>query len=203
MQGRASRYPAARSTLPAGHHRDWLAQRQGNAPLTSWQALLAPDASLKGRIMMFDDAIELTSIALKSIGKSMTESNDSALRMAEAILVAQKPYPGRYGYETISGDARLVEGSIDYVMIMENSPHRKEAHAFPDYLYRPEVAARLSNDLMFATPNDAATTLQPASIKDHKAIYPDPETLSRSKVLKPFSDPQVARRNAIADQLVK
>ena len=204
--------------------------------VTSWQALLAPDASLKGRIMMFDDAIELTAVALKSIGKSMTESSDSAMRMAEAILVAQKPYVSRYGYETISDDARLIQGSIwmtplyngdgiklqamdnrirftvpeegtslwiDYVMILEASSHKKEAHAFLDYLYRPDVAARLSNELMFATPNDAARPLQPAKIRENKAIYPDQETLARSEVIKPFSDQQVARRNAIADRLVK
>jgi spermidine/putrescine transport system substrate-binding protein len=185
---------------------------------------------------MFDDAIDLTSIALKGIGKPASETDSSALRLAEITLVAQKPYVSRYEYETVSMDSGLISGAIwmtpvyngdgiklqqldhrvkfnvpregtsiwvDYIMVLKKTRHAAAAWAFVDYLLRPEVAARISAELMFATPNTAALALLPPAVRDNTAIYPDDGTIQRSEVLKPLSDEHVARRNAIADRLLR
>jgi putrescine transport system substrate-binding protein len=70
------------------------------------------------------------------------------------------------------------EGAVmffDMLAIPADAAHPKNAHLFIDYLLRPEVAARNSSSMHYATANAAAYGLiDPAVLKD-RGIYPAPE----------------------------
>jgi putrescine transport system substrate-binding protein len=68
--------------------------------------------------------------------------------------------------------------SIDMLGIPADAPHPDNAHAFIDYVLRPEIIAAISNAVSYPNPNVAATTLVDPAIRDDPGIYP-PETVRR------------------------
>ena len=74
------------------------------------------------------------------------------------------------------------EGSLvtlDALAIPKDAPHPDEAHAFIDYLMRPDVAARNSNASRFANGVIASRPLLDPAILDNKWIYPDAATMTK------------------------
>lgn len=74
-------------------------------------------------------------------------------------------------------------GSIwmDNLVIPRGAPNREAAHAFINFLYRPEISARLATEFPYGTPNEAALELLPPSIRNNPVTYPDPEVLTRAE----------------------
>src|SRR5436305_4637874 len=68
--------------------------------------------------------------------------------------------------------------SIDMLGISADAPHPDNAHAFIDYILRPEVIAAISNAVSYPNPNLAATPLVQPEIREDHGIYP-PETVRR------------------------
>src|SRR6185437_14240193 len=68
---------------------------------------------------------------------------------------------------------------FDNLAIPNDATHVAEAHAFIDYLLRPDVAAKNSDLVAYANGNLASQNLIERSILDDKSIYPDVETMSR------------------------
>jgi putrescine transport system substrate-binding protein len=68
---------------------------------------------------------------------------------------------------------------FDNLAIPKDAPHPAEAHAFINYLQKPEVAARNSNFLAYANGNLASQKLVDRAILDDKTIYPDEATMQR------------------------
>jgi len=68
---------------------------------------------------------------------------------------------------------------FDNFAIPKDAAHVAEAHAFIDYLLRPEVAAKNSNLVAYANGNLASQKLIDKAVLDDKSIYPDPATMSR------------------------
>jgi putrescine transport system substrate-binding protein len=68
--------------------------------------------------------------------------------------------------------------SIDMLGIPADAPHPDNAHAFIDYILRPDVIAAISNAVSYPNPNLAATPLVATEIRDDPGIYP-PETVRR------------------------
>jgi len=74
------------------------------------------------------------------------------------------------------------EGALmwfDTLAIPADAPHPGNAHAFIDYLLRPDVAAANSNFVYYANANTAATALIDAELRDDRGIYPAPEVKER------------------------
>lgn len=69
--------------------------------------------------------------------------------------------------------------SIDVLAIPKDAQHVAEAHAFIDFLLRPEIAARNTSVTNFANPVFASRALLPKSIADNKSIYPDPAAMQK------------------------
>jgi putrescine transport system substrate-binding protein len=70
------------------------------------------------------------------------------------------------------------EGAIlwfDTLAIPADAKHPRNAHAFIDYLLRPEVAALNSNFIHYANANLASTPLLDADLRNDPGIYPTPE----------------------------
>ena len=68
---------------------------------------------------------------------------------------------------------------FDNLAIPNDAAHVAEAHAFIDYLLRPDVAAKNSDLVAYANGNLASQKLIEKSVLEDKSIYPDAETMSR------------------------
>jgi len=68
--------------------------------------------------------------------------------------------------------------SIDMLGIPADAPHPENAHAFIDYILRPEVIAAITDAVSYPNPNVAATPLVERAIRDDPGIYP-PEAVRR------------------------
>jgi putrescine transport system substrate-binding protein len=74
------------------------------------------------------------------------------------------------------------EGTIiwfDMMAIPADAPHPNNAHAFIDYILRPETAAAISNYVFYANPNAASLEFVDDEVKNDPAIYPTEEVKSR------------------------
>lgn len=60
---------------------------------------------------------------------------------------------------------------VDVMVIPKGATHVDEAHAFINYILRPEVIAKISNALGYPNANKDATTLVDESIRGNPAMY--------------------------------
>ena len=67
---------------------------------------------------------------------------------------------------------------FDNLAIPNDASHVAEAHAFIDYLLRPDVAAKNSNLVAYANGNLASQKMIDKSVFDDKSVYPDAATMS-------------------------
>jgi len=72
---------------------------------------------------------------------------------------------------------------FDNLAIPADAGHVAEAHALIDYLYRPEIAARNSSFLGYASGNLAAQKSVEARVINDKTVYPDEATMKRLFVI--------------------
>jgi spermidine/putrescine transport system substrate-binding protein len=82
------------------------------------------------------------------------------------------------------------EGSIlwgDNFVIPAASPHKHTAEVFIDFLLRPEISARIANELYYATPNEAAYPFIKPEILGNPVIFPSIEDIRRAEVILPLS----------------
>ncbi len=68
---------------------------------------------------------------------------------------------------------------IDAWVIPVDAPHPENAHAFINFVLRPEVTAANSNFIGYANGNLASLPLLDPEIRNNRAIYPDAETRKR------------------------
>lgn len=71
---------------------------------------------------------------------------------------------------------------IDCLAIPKNAPHLDNAYRFINFLLRPDIAAKLSQDLGYASPNAAALKLLPPKVRNNATIYPPASTLARGQL---------------------
>jgi putrescine transport system substrate-binding protein len=78
------------------------------------------------------------------------------------------------GYAIPKGGAQMF---FDNFAIPKDARNVAEAHAFIDYMLRPEVAAKNSNFLGYANGNIASQPLLDKAVLDDRTVYPDAETM--------------------------
>ncbi len=66
---------------------------------------------------------------------------------------------------------------FDLMVIPSDAGNKDAAYLFIDFMMRPEVIARVSNEVYYANPNEAATEFVEAEILEDTGIYPTPETM--------------------------
>src|SRR5437868_4476103 len=93
------------------------------------------------------------------------------------------------GYAIPKGGAQMF---FDNFAIPKDAPHVAEAHAFIDYMLRPEVAAKNSNFLGYANGNLASQPLIDKAVLDDRTVYPDAETM-KSLYIITAHDPKTQR----------
>jgi putrescine transport system substrate-binding protein len=68
---------------------------------------------------------------------------------------------------------------FDNLAIPKDARNVAEAHAFIDYLQKPEVAAKNTNFISFPNGNLASQAFVDKAILDDRSVYPDPATMAR------------------------
>jgi putrescine transport system substrate-binding protein len=74
------------------------------------------------------------------------------------------------------------EGALlwfDTLAIPADAAHPDNAHAFIDFLMKPEVAAANSDFVYYANANAAATALLEEELRNNPGVYPTPEVKAR------------------------
>lgn len=82
----------------------------------------------------------------------------------------------------------------DNMAIPKDAPHPAEAHAFIDWMMRPEVIAGVSDFVSYANANDDATALLDPSISGNPGIYPPPATRAKLSVSKTLNQQELRAR---------
>jgi putrescine transport system substrate-binding protein len=68
---------------------------------------------------------------------------------------------------------------IDCIAIPVGAPHPINAHKFINFLLRPEISAKITNKTKLPTVVDSALPYIDKTIKDNKAIYPEPDIMEK------------------------
>lgn len=68
---------------------------------------------------------------------------------------------------------------IDVMAIPNDAPHVASAHAFINFVLRPDNMAEISNETFFANPVPESLPGVRADIKNNDALYPSPKTMKR------------------------
>ena len=71
---------------------------------------------------------------------------------------------------------------FDMLAIPKDSSNVKEAHAFINYLLRPEVIAQVSDSVGYANPNPGSDKLMEQSIRTDESVYPPQAVLDKTYV---------------------
>ena len=74
---------------------------------------------------------------------------------------------------------------FDQLAIPADAPNPEAAHAFIDYLMRPEVIAKATNYVYYANGNLASQPLLEEDVIGNPAIYPSEEVLDRLYITTP------------------
>jgi putrescine transport system substrate-binding protein len=96
------------------------------------------------------------------------------LQAKDRAAEAGKPVDLRY---SIPKEGALMW--FDTLAIPADAQHPANAHAFIDFLMKPEVAAANSNFVNFANANSAATALVTEEVRNDPGIYPPAEVKAR------------------------
>jgi putrescine transport system substrate-binding protein len=137
-----------------------------------------------------DKAAELIAKVRPSVRKFHSSEYINALASGEICFVvgwsgdikqAQKrAAEAKNGVEV--GYAIPKEGAqmfFDNLAIPKDAPHVAEAHAFIDYLLRPDVAAKNTDLVQYANGNLASQPLVDKAVLDDKTVYPDAATMAK------------------------
>lgn len=77
---------------------------------------------------------------------------------------------------------------LDSFCIPKGAEHIEAAHRFMDYVLRPKVAATISENMGYSTPNSKAFDFLPASMKKNAIFNPPPQDAARGEFLDSLDD---------------
>jgi spermidine/putrescine transport system substrate-binding protein len=155
--------------------------------IDSWDVLFKKEYS--GHISILDDEREVLGAMLQKLGYSVNTTNKTELLAAQKLLISLKPHVRLFASDPkqhllsgdvwisqiYSGDAHQVmktnpelhyvvpkEGGIvwiDTLAIPQRAQHEDLAYAFINTILDPSVAAILTEQLLYSSPNQAADAL--------------------------------------------
>ncbi len=140
-------------------------------------------------IRYFSSAKMLIDLPNEEVCIAMSWSGDYAQAMVRAQEVGK---PVQLAY-TVQREGTLAW--FDLWFIPADAPHPNNAHVFLNYLLRPEVAAAISIETRYATPNPKAMALLPPKVRNDPAVYP-PESVKKDLRKGVIHDPLDERRRS-------
>jgi putrescine transport system substrate-binding protein len=127
---------------------------------------------MRPNLAAFDSVGTIGALADGSRCLAMTWSGDYAMASARA---AEAKVDVDLKYATPKEGVNM---DYDTMAILKDSKHVEEAHMFIDYMMRPDVIAKVTNEIGYANANKAATPLVDEAIRNDPAMYPDPSRLA-------------------------
>lgn len=125
---------------------------------------------------------------------SVGGANKVVGELVDAAVVFNGDAAARIAEDSTLRYAVPLEGSVvwlDNMLVTSRAPNPRGAHAFIDWILRPDKGAQLANYVRYPTPNAAALPeIVPADLAD-RSVYPDSATMRRMEFL---SDPGDATR---------
>jgi spermidine/putrescine transport system substrate-binding protein len=184
--------------------------------ITSWSDLW--HRRWKGKLILLDDMRDVFHIALKAGRHSTNSNNSDEIRQAYERLARLLPNINKFSPAPIdemtvgnsdigvswNGDvyaARDITPGLEYIypqegvslwldsfVIPARARNVENAHAFINYMMRPEVAALCTQELGYATANAAGRQLLDESVRNDPVIFPPPELLNNTEFQQDVSD---------------
>jgi spermidine/putrescine transport system substrate-binding protein len=77
---------------------------------------------------------------------------------------------------------------VDAMTVPAKAPHPDNAYRFMDYILRPEIGARLSNYLEYATPNEASLPSIKKEMREDTRVYPSDAQTAKMVMLQDAGD---------------
>jgi spermidine/putrescine-binding protein len=197
----------------------------------SWADFWELATRYSGRVTVLDSPGEVIGAALKMRGHSYNAADAPALAAARDDLLKIKPHLHSFetNYKPLleSGEVCLALGwngdavalkarglPINYVLPVEgsqlweddwsiaaNAPHPDAAHAFLNFVMRPEVAAQEALYTRYATGNRSALALLDAESRNDPFTYPSPDLFEELEAGMPLDDAGTAARAALWDEV--
>lgn len=194
-------------------------------PPASWADFWRLAEKFSGLVTVLDSPGEVIGAALKMRGRSYNDASDEGLSFAHNDLLALKPHLLAFetNYKPLlavgeaclslgwNGDAAVLIGQgvpIRYVVPAEGSqiweddwaiagsaPDVELAHAFLNFVLRPEVAAQEARYTRYATGNRTALDLLDEKMRNDTSTYPPAELLEKLEAGMPL-DPSGQKRRA-------
>lgn len=124
-------------------------------------------------IRTFDSVEYLNALANQEVCIAMSWSSDYAVSMAR---MRQAGIDVKLAFTVPREGANATYSAM---LIPVDAPHVAEAHEFLDFLLRPEVIAKITNDTHYPNENLAANRLVDAAILNDPTLYPTPEVAKR------------------------
>jgi spermidine/putrescine-binding protein len=193
----------------------------------SWADFWRLTEKFSGRVTVLDSPGEVIGAALKMRGQSYNTSSPEQLAEARADLLDLKPHLRAFetNYKPLlaSGEACLSLGwngdaaalaaqgiTIRYVLpeegsqmweddwaIAANAPNPDLAHAFLNFVLRPDVAVQEARYTRYATGNHSAKALLDEEMRDDTATYPPPDLLAKLEYGMPIEADGQKRREQL------
>jgi putrescine transport system substrate-binding protein len=138
------------------------------ADLEKGAALLA---GVRPFVRKFHSSEYLTALATGEICLVLGWSGDIKQAQKRAQEAKNKV---EVGYAIPKGGAQMW---FDNFAIPKDARNVEEAHAFIDYMMQPEVAAKNSNFISYASGNLAGQKLIDKAVIEDRSVYPDAETM--------------------------
>lgn len=194
---------------------------------TSWADFWRLAEKVSGRVTVLDSPGEVIGAALKMRGRSYNDSSPDALTGARDDLLNLKPhllaFETNYKPLLISDEACLALGwngdaaaliaqglPINYVVPSEGSQIWEDdwaiaagalnadlAHAFLNFVLRPEVAAQEARYTHYATGNRSALELLDDEMRNDPSTYPPDEILQKLESGMPIDEEGQKRREEL------
>jgi putrescine transport system substrate-binding protein len=133
------------------------------ADLAAAEALLH---QLQPNVLYVATGRQISDLANGSVCLALTYNGDASMA-ADQARKANKPFEVAY---RIPQEGTLVWQ--DNLAIPKDAPHPEAARVFIEFMLRPESVAALTNELFFATANQAATPLVDEAVRTDPDIYP-------------------------------
>jgi putrescine transport system substrate-binding protein len=91
----------------------------------------------------------------------------------------------------------MVPFYIDSMVIPADAPNPDAAHAFIDFMMRPDISAQVTRFIGFATANAAAMPLLEPAVRDNTIIYPPAEVRARFQLQQLYTSDEVRTFNRV------
>ena len=130
-------------------------------------------ARIRGNVRKFPSSQDINALAKGEICMAVGPSGD----LAQARKRAEEAKNGTEIRSIIPKEGALMW--FDSFAIPADARNVTEAHAFIDFMLRPDIAARNTNFVSFATGNLPARALVKPEIRNNPGLYPDDATFKR------------------------